>query len=228
MIANWKKFSMGLVMLVTFFIVLVLMFMPLFNGKNAMEYLDNLYNSISKGSAYYIPDARENIQAAKGSMATFSAALKDPDQAEKTRVLFEKAGAEATVEGNKLNVKGDLGAIFESIIQDSDAIYKNDGAAVSGRYGYEEREAMHNWAVALEAAKKDFQKQKEFKSANFVEGVISKALAPAYNYYKVEPQHIKEKMGIVVLSLVFYVFYTLWYGFGILYLFEGWGMKLEH
>jgi hypothetical protein len=28
--------------------------------------------------------------------------------------------------------------------------------------------------------------------------------------------------------LIFYVVYTVWYGFGFMYLFEGWGMKLEH
>jgi len=32
----------------------------------------------------------------------------------------------------------------------------------------------------------------------------------------------------VIFSLVFYVVYTLWYGFGIMYMFEGWGLRLEH
>jgi len=32
----------------------------------------------------------------------------------------------------------------------------------------------------------------------------------------------------VTFSLVFYVVYTLWYGFGIMFMFEGSGMKLEH
>ena len=28
--------------------------------------------------------------------------------------------------------------------------------------------------------------------------------------------------------LLFYVIYTMWYGFGFMYLFEGFGMKLDH
>jgi hypothetical protein len=32
----------------------------------------------------------------------------------------------------------------------------------------------------------------------------------------------------VILSLLFYVVYTLWYGVGVLYLFEGLGLKLGH
>ena len=43
-----------------------------------------------------------------------------------------------------------------------------------------------------------------------------------------EPQSIMDRLGVVIFSLVFYVIYTLWYGFAILFMFEGWGMKLEH
>ena len=50
----------------------------------------------------------------------------------------------------------------------------------------------------------------------------------AYNYYGVVPQNIMDKWGIVVFSLVFYVIYTMWYGYSILFMFEGWGLKLEH
>ena len=41
-----------------FAVVLVVMFMPLFGGQNALNYMDALYNSISKGSAYYVADLR--------------------------------------------------------------------------------------------------------------------------------------------------------------------------
>jgi hypothetical protein len=228
MISDWRKFSIGLIMMIVFFVVLGVMFMPIFHGHNSMEYLDNLYNSISKGSAYYIPKAKEEIEHTKGSNKTLTMELKDEKQASQSKMLFEKAGAQVTLSGKTLTATGDFGAILESSLQDSDAIYHNDGEKVSSRYGYDERQAMYNWSVALESAGKNFQKQKDFKSAKDIEVVMSKAISAAYNYYKVEPQHISDKVGIVILSLVFYVVYTLWYGFGILYLFEGWGMKLEH
>jgi hypothetical protein len=59
MIANKPKFMAGLTLMVLFTAVFITIFMPLFGGKNGLEYLDNLYNSISKGSAYYIDAARE-------------------------------------------------------------------------------------------------------------------------------------------------------------------------
>ena len=61
-----------------------------------------------------------------------------------------------------------------------------------------------------------------------VAAVNQKAVETAYNYYRIEPQNISDRYGIVIFSLVFYVAYTLWYGFAIMFLFEGWGMRLEH
>ena len=55
-----------------------------------------------------------------------------------------------------------------------------------------------------------------------------KAVECSYNYYRVEPQGIGDRWGTVVFSLIFYVVYTLWYGFAILFMFEGWGLKLGH
>jgi hypothetical protein len=57
-IAHKKEFVLGVGLLIAFVIVLILFFSPIFHGKNGLDYLDNLYNSISKGSAYYIPEVR--------------------------------------------------------------------------------------------------------------------------------------------------------------------------
>jgi len=57
---------------------------------------------------------------------------------------------------------------------------------------------------------------------------MKKGVECSYNYYGIDPQQISDRLGIVVFSLVFYVLYTVWYGFAILYLFQGLGLKLEH
>ncbi len=56
MIRNKGAFIKGLLLSVTFFIVLFGMFLPLFDGENALKAADRLFNSISKGSTDYIPD----------------------------------------------------------------------------------------------------------------------------------------------------------------------------
>ena len=75
---------------------------------------------------------------------------------------------------------------------------------------------------------KGLNKQKNFKEAKVVALVQKRALEPSYNYYTVEPQKIGDRWGTVFFSLLFYVVYTLWYGFAMLFMFEGWGLKLGH
>ena len=70
--------------------------------------------------------------------------------------------------------------------------------------------------------------QKKFKEAKIIDLVKTKAVETSYNYYGIEGQKITDRIGVVTFSLIFYVIYTLWYGFGIMYLFEGVGMQLEH
>jgi hypothetical protein len=228
MIANKKKFILGLAMMVTFIVVLIIFFSPVFNGKNGLEYLDDLYNSISKGSAYYIPKLREDVQPFAGSTVEMTLTLKSADQARQTSLLFEKAGALINVSDNNLKISGDLGAILQSCLEDSDSMYLNDGRKVSTRYGYDERQVMYNWWTASKEMDNDLKKQKKFKAADMVATVEKKAVETVYNYYRIEPQRISERYGIVVLSLMFYVIYTVWYGFAFMFLFEGWGLKLEH
>ena len=50
----------------------------------------------------------------------------------------------------------------------------------------------------------------------------------SYNFYKIQPQNIGDRWGIVLFSLIFYVIYTVWYGFSVMYMFEGAGFRLEH
>ncbi len=228
MIRKKKEFSLGLVMLAGFFVVLVCIFLPLFEGKNGLEYLDNLFNSIAKGSAYYVPKVREDIRQMGESRVELALSLDSAAQAEKASRLFMRGGALVNAQGEKLKLSGDLGAMIAAALEDADAMYRNEGAAVFGRAGFSEREVLYVWYRAFKAVEKALQGQKKFKEARVVAQLNQKAIEPAYNFYGVEAQRILDRAGIVVFALLFYVVYTLWYGFAILFLFEGWGMQLEH
>jgi hypothetical protein len=228
MIANKKEFFGGFALLAAFIVVLIIIFSPVFNGKNGLEYLDALYNSISKGSAYYIPDVLKETAQFKGQSIDVTMDLGDEKQAQNTSLLFRKGGASVTVAGASLRVNGDVGEMLANALADADEMYHNKGDAVSGKYGYNERQVLFNWWKALNAIDKGLTKQKKFKEAKGVALVVKKAVEPSYNYYTIEPQKISDRIGIVIFSLVFYVVYTLWYGFAVMYMFEGWGMRLEH
>lgn len=228
MVNDKRKFFIGLAMQIGFVIVLICFFSPIFGGQNGLNYLDNLYNSISKGSAYYIPKVKEEIEPFMGKPVSVTLAMGDRQHAEQTALLFEGGGAESVVTEAKLTVKGDLGRILNQSLADADAMYYNNGQKVSTAYGYDERQVLYNWWKALKEMEKDLKKQKKFKEAETVVHVKKKAVETSYNYYTIEPEKISAKIGIVIFSLIFYVVYTMWYGFGFMFMFEGWGMKLGH
>jgi flagellar basal body rod protein FlgC len=228
MIENKKEFYGGFVLLIGFAVVLAVIFSPVFKGQNGLEYLDDLYNSISKGSAYYIPKVKNEIDTFAGTSVNVTIAMADDGQAQQTSVLFMKGDALVNVSGTQLKIEGDLAKILSNCLADADSMYTNDGQTVAAKYGYDERQVLFNWWQALKALNKGLTKQKQFKAASAVDMVTTKAVETSYNYYRIEPQKISDRYGVILFSLAFYVIYTLWYGFSIMFMFEGWGMKLEH
>lgn len=228
MIEKKNEFYLGLGLMIGFVVVLVFFFMPIFGGKNGLDYLDNLYNSISKGSAYYIPGMKKDVENFGEKTVTVNLQMMSEEQASQTALLFKAAGSKVEMAGKNLKVTGDLAKILGSALSDADAMYWNKGQDLSGRYGYREKKALYNWWIGMEEMQKSLNKDKLFKEAKIISAVQKKAVETAYNYYTIEPQKIAERWGTVVFSLLFYVVYTLWYGFSILFMFEGWGLRLGH
>lgn len=228
MIAHKSLFYKGLGLIIAFVVVLIIFFSPVFNGRNGLDYLDNLYNSISKGSAYYIPDVQEKSLTFKGKQISSSFAMDNTEQARQTALLYTAAGAKAEVKDKTVNVTGELASLLTACLADADAMYANKGEAVSKKYGYNERQVLYNWWKSFKGIIGDFKDKKMFKEADAISLVLKKAVETAYNYYTIEPQKIGDRYGVVIFSLLFYVIYTVWYGFGIMFLFEGCGLKIGH
>ena len=155
-------------------------------------------------------------------------AMGDETQAGQTAKLFQAGGATVEVAEAELRVSGDLGEILEGCLKDADEMFANAGTAVRHRYGYEERRVLFNWWTALQAMDEDLKRQKRFAEAAFIVKVKERAVECAYNYYGIEPWKVSDKIGLVLFSLVFYVVYTVWYGYAIIFLLEGWGFTLSH
>ncbi len=221
-----KQLGIGLFLMVTFIAVMVAIFMPLFNGDNALNYLDNLYNSISKGSAHYIPKVEHLVEKHGSEVVTLNLKLPDASAASAAEKLFARAGATTAVQDNNLMVNGDLATIFSICLEDAEAAYQNDGNELTRRYGDEARAILHSWWQSLGAMEKDLNRQKLFPAAQLTHTVQAKTVECAYNYYGIEAQAIRGRWGTVLFSLVFYVLYTVWYGYGIMYIFEGLGFEL--
>jgi len=222
-----KELGIGIFLLVTFAAVMVMIFMPILDGGNALNYLDNLYNSISKGSAYYIPKVEHLVEEHGSDAVTLNLMLDDSRAALAAEPLFVRAGATTAVEGATLMINGDIETIFGTCLEDAESAYHNRGEDLAARYGTDARTTLHNWWQALGAMEKDLNRQKLFDAAKLTHTVQAKTVECAYNYYGIEAQAIKDRWGTVLFSLVFYVLYTIWYGYGIMFVFEGLGFALS-
>ena len=219
----------GAFMMIAFAVIMVLLFSPIIKGQNGLDYLDALYNSISKGSAYYIPAVKEETAGFKGTQVDVTLETANSVIAEQTASLFMAAGAAVKVSANQLQIKGDLGTIFQNCLEDADLMYHNNGQQITSKYnGIDARQSLYNWYTAMKGMDKALKSQKKFVEAKAVVLIIQKAVECSYNYYTIEPKNIADSLGVVIFSLIFYVIYTLWYGFSVLFLFEGWGLNLEH
>ena len=208
--------------------MLIFIFLPIFKGQNSLDYLDSLYNSISKGSANYIPDLKQEVGELPEDPIVVTLTMASEQQAEQTALLLLKSGATAGVSEREIKVSGSLVKILANCLDDAERMYLNEGKAVSGKYGYPEKNVLFNWWNAFKELDSELKRQKRFAEAKVVSLIKKKAIETAYNYYEIEPQNIGDRYGIILVSLIFYVVYTMWYGFAIMYMFEGWGMKLEH
>lgn len=227
LIRNQKTFSLGVLFSISFFGVLILIFSPLFGGKNGLEYADDLFNKLSKGSSYFIPKVTEDNQKFMNNTVSLTVKLDKPDLVEKAVKIMPLVGMEATAKENELSYSGDLGKFLGNILAASDAMYHNDGTKVASAYGMNERTVLEVLWNVLSKSVKELQKQKKINEANMITQVMQKAVEPAYNYYGVEGQSVTENAFIIIGLLVFYVFYTMWWGYAIFYLFDGIGLSMK-
>jgi len=64
------------------------------------------------------------------------------------------------------------------------------------------------------------------KYIQLVDVVLRKGIEPAYNFQGIEIGGVKKEFALMS-ALLFYVVYTLWYGFAIFDLFEGIGLTMK-
>jgi hypothetical protein len=127
-----------------------------------------------------------------------------------------------------VKVSGELARTLRSCLADSRQMFANEDAQVEAKYGRPGMEAMYAWWSALKELDKELKEQGRFPEAALVISVKKKAVECAYNYYGIAPKKISENLGIVIFSLAFYVFYTVWYGYAVILVFEGCGLELSH
>ncbi|MDR1777717.1 MAG: hypothetical protein LBR31_07830 [Desulfovibrio sp.] len=228
-------FIRGSLLLLSFAVVFCVLLLPIMPDDTkvsghltGLQYADNVFNELSKGSSYFIPAVREQAKKLDGTSVTLTVTMKKADYAPLALTLLQKAeAAQAAAEGGKVTFSGNLGKILLAAVEDSDRLYHNDAQTVSSRYnGAPALKVSATWWYLLSPCIKEMQKQKLIREAQIVDQVIRRAIEPGNNFFSVKPTKVSEHVLLLAGMLIFYVVYTLWYGFSIFELFEGIGLTM--
>jgi hypothetical protein len=239
--------GLGLVMLVSFFVVLFLIFSPIFpkapdgTAQNGLDYADRMFNRLAKGSSYFIPKVAKSNEMFMGKMFSVTIKVDKPEdkpgdaeqRAQRASQLFIiNPGAKVEVNGAQLKIEGDLGQVLKAALEDSDMMFNNEGDKIKAKYASamgtdDVKQIFRQWNNTLPKIDKAFKKEKMVDEAKIVSDVTKKAIEASYNFYGIQAQKVSEHAGLMTVVLVFYVFYTLWYGFSIFFIFEGIGLNMS-
>jgi hypothetical protein len=169
----------------------------------------------------------KSVKAFDGKQVNVEVKMKSPEDVKTSMLLLEKVGAKGEAKGDSITVTADLGAMLGKVVADSDILYKDETDKLTAAYGMDGKAAMKGWWTLLNAMIKPLQKVKQIEEANVVNAVNQKAIEPAYNFAGIPAENILTKIPTVAGLLIFYVIYTMWYGYAIFDMFGGMGLSMS-
>lgn len=231
LIHHKTSFVKGVVLLGTFVIICTFLLFPMLrdeygNHLTGLQYADSVFNSLSKGSSYFVPAVRENVSTVMGKSVKMDVAL-NHEMAESMVKVYASCGARAHINGNRLIIMGDLGAILSAATDVGDRLYFNDTKTIESKYKQPALLVSRCFWYTLNPGIKDLQRQGMIAEAKVVDQVLRRALEPGNNFFSVPVAKVSDHIFLIVVMLMFYIIYTLWYGFGIMEIFQGIGLSLH-
>lgn len=229
-IRHRRSFLRGITLLLLFGVVFVILLSPIFHGddgnaQTGLEYADTVFNELSKGSSYFIPQVNSAIKPYMGSAVSFNIPLKEEKYVNLITLMLKKANAEVDYDSDSFIVKGNLGKILSQATEDADLLYHNRGDEVSHRYeGNKPLDVAKAWWRLLNFCINGLQKEQRYKEAKVIDLVVKKAIEPGNNFYSIKPIQASKHIVLITMLLSFYILYAIWYGFAIYDIFEGCGL----
>ncbi len=244
LIVNKGAFGKGFVLMVTFVGVFLWIMSPSFGGgRTGLEFSDDFFNRLAKNSSNYFEEVDKTVAKQKGKQLnlTVTVPLPDPkvqpdpvkaqETADKNAQAYAKAliaaGGQVDVKGSVMTVKGDLGTILDFTTKNSVAMFNVVGEEGNKPENLETKKLLNTLWKAYGVMMLPMQRDKLLTEAKAMNQVMKKAVEPAYNFYGIHGEAVSQNVVLLVGLLIFYVVYTMWYGFAIFLMFEGMGLSMS-
>jgi len=183
-----KHMGLGILLAISFWIVLFLMFSPIFpkttdgQPQNGLQWADELFNQLAKGSSYFIPKVQKSNEKFMGKMFSATINVSKPEdkpgdaekRAERASKLFMiNPGAKVELSGTQLKIEGDLGQVLKTALDDADMMFKNEGDKIKAKYAEamgtdDVKQMFRQWNNVLPKIDKAFKKEGKIEEAKIV------------------------------------------------------------
>lgn len=225
-VRNRRKFIKGAVGLATFCVAFCLWFFPLAGNRAGVQLADDLFNQFSKNSAYHISSALKMAEKFRGVAIDISFNPRWPGADRSLTKIIEAQGMSGYSIGDGwVRIKGDLGLLGIAAARDADLFFKGSEKTLEGKYGLPGKDVIYYWWTAFDDLVRRYVQLNRVSEADFAKFMAARVLEPSYNFAGITPKKVTEEAGMISFLLLTYLAYTLWYGFSILYLFEGLGIS---
>jgi hypothetical protein len=227
LIVHRRKFLTGAAGLFVFAAVFAFGHTPLLEGKSVWLWADDLFNRLAKHSTDYIPEARKKAEKFNGVAVDIAIHPRDLVTVDEFIRVVKMGGCDAKPMADKrIRLTGDLGRMAEAALADAELAFGNDAKAIEEKYRMNPSEVNYCWWILFDGLARRYMQENQSGNNEFAKFLSAKVFEPAYNFRGIVAENASQKMTAVVGLLLFYVLYTVWYGFSILYLFEGFGISV--
>lgn len=226
LIVNPGKFKIGIAGLAVFCVVLGLSLFPTIDQKPALQWADKLFNGLAKNSANHHSEARKIAAKLTGTSIDLGIRPRDFADGPTLVKLISQNGADAMIASDgRVRIQGDLGRLAQSALADATFAFNNEERQIALKYQMPATEVLYCWWIVFDGLTRRYIQDNRGSEAGFAKLMTAKILEPAYNFRNIEPSRIADHTLPVLLLLGFYILYTIWYGFSIMFIFEGLGIS---
>jgi len=225
LVRDKRKFRIGLIGLLAFLVALAFWIFPVRGHRTGLQWADNLFNQLTKSSAYYIPSVALKSEKFRGVLADVGVNPRWPGGDKwVVKILMANEIPASPIGDGRVRIRGDLWRLSMAASADADLLFKGQEEVCRNKYGLSGKEVIYYWWTAFDDLTRRYIQLNRPEEADFTRFITTRVLEPSYNFAGIEPRNLSTNLGTVILLLLVYVLYTVWYGFAIMYLFEGIGI----
>jgi hypothetical protein len=119
-----------------------------------------------------------------------------------------------------------MGQLCNTALADAELAFRNEDGSFLCDHGLHSHEVAYCWWVVFDGLSNRYVKENRGEEAEVTRFIAAKVMEPVYNFRGIEARNIRDNYMPLAGLLGFYILYTLWYGFAILLVMEGFGIRM--